>query len=337
MYKVFLFQAVTTAIKSGHLNIETSYKYRPMDAYLIDKERWQHEKAHLLERAGLTEFADLDPILAKLNSALSVQYQKTNENAADNSLLKLRKDGTFHIATPALEGRDDDPLGSIFPQRHDVPLAQVLETVNNHCGMLRSFEHWQQTHVRQATSHPALLAGIMGLGCGIGVRKMARISSSVTESELDNIVNWRFSLENIRAANEAVVRAMNTMELPNLYRQAQDQLHTASDGQKFEVRGDSLHASRSFKYFGQGQGVSAYTFVDERNFLWHSLMISAADRESAYVIDGLIHNDVVKSDIHSTDTHGYTEAVFGLTHLLGFSFAPRIKGVGKQTLYIFRP
>jgi TnpA family transposase len=114
-------------------------------------------------------------------------------------------------------------------------------------------------------------------------------------------------------------------------------LHTSSDGQKFEVRGDSLHASRSFKYFGQGQGISAYTFVDERNFLWHSLMISAADRESAYVIDGLMHNDVVKSDIHSTDTHGYTEAVFGLTHLLGFSFAPRIKGIGKQTLYIFWP
>ena len=227
--------------------------------------------------------------------------------------------------------------GDLFSQRHDVPLAQVLETVNIHCGMLRSFEHWQQTHVRQATSHPALLAGIMGLGCGMGIRKMARISSSITESELDHTVNWRFSLENIRAANDAVVKAMDAMKLPNLYRQTQDQLHTASDGQKFEVRGDSLHASRSFKYFGQGQGVSAYTFVDERNFLWHSLMISAADRESAYVIDGLMHNDVVKSDIHSTDTHGYTEAIFGLTHMLGFSFAPRIKGIGKQTLYAFKP
>jgi TnpA family transposase len=336
LYKVFLFQAIMTAIKSGHLNVETSYKYRPMDAYLIDEQRWQREKTHLLERAGLTEFADPEPILEKLKSALCNQYQATSDRAADNLHLKLRKDRTFHIATPALEEREDDPLGGLFPQRHDVPLAQVLETVNNHCGMLRSFEHWQQTHVRQTASHPALLAGIMGLGCAIGVRKMARISSSVTESELDHTVNWRFSLENIRAANDAVVKAMATMELPNLYRQAQDQLHTASDGQKFEVRGDSLHASRSYKYFGQGQGVSAYTFADERNFLWHSLMISAADRESAYVIDGLMHNDVVKSDIHSTDTHGYTEAVFGLTHLLGFSFAPRIKGVGKQTLYAFK-
>lgn len=337
LYKVFLFQAVTAAIKSGDLNVKRSYKYRPMDAYLIDKNRWYREKARLLERAGLTEFADPEPILARLNAALTEQYKATNGRAAGNPHLKLRKDGTFHIATPALDARDTDPLGDLFPQRHDVALAQVLETVNNHCSMLRSFEHWQQTHVRQVTSHPALLAGIMGLGCGIGVRKMARISSSVTESELDHTVNWRFSLENIRAANDAVLKAMDGMELPNLYRQTRDQLHTASDGQKFEVRGDSLHASRSFKYFGQGQGVSAYTFVDERNFLWHSLMISAADRESAYVIDGLMHNDVVKSDIHSTDSHGYTEAVFGLTHLLGFSFAPRIKGIGKQTLYIFKP
>jgi hypothetical protein len=337
LYKVFLFQAVTTAIKSGDLDVEQSYKYRPMDTYLIDKERWQRDKAHLLERAGLTEFSDPEAVLALMKSTLSGQYETTNRNAAANPYLKLRKDGTFHIATPAMNAREDDPLGDLFPQRHDVPLAQVLETVNHHCGMLRWFKHWQQTHVRQATSHPALLAGIMGLGCGIGVRKMARISSSVTESELDHTVNWRFSLENIRAANDAVVKSMDAMELPNLYRQTQDQLHTASDGQKFEVRGDSLHASRSFKYFGQGQGVSAYSFVDERNLLWHSLVISAADRESAYVIDGLMHNDVVKSDIHSTDTHGYTEAVFGLTRMLGFSFAPRIKGVGKQTLYIFKP
>ena len=39
------------------------------------------------------------------------------------------------------------------------------------------------------------------------------------------------------------------------------------------------------------------------------LGICAAERESAYVIDGLMRNDVVKSDIHSTDTHGYLNSV----------------------------
>ena len=42
-------------------------------------------------------------------------------------------------------------------------------------------------------------------------------------------------------------------------------------------------------------GISTYLFVDERHLLWHSLVISAADRESIYVIDGLMQNDVVKA------------------------------------------
>lgn len=337
LYKVFLFQSVVAAIKSGHLNLRQSYKYRPMDSYMIDRERWKIDKPRLLERAGLTGFSDPEPLLKTLDTALYQHYRDTHAGIDNNPHLTIRNDGSFHIKTPALNASETDPLQALFPRQHDVPLAQVLDTVDRHCGVLKAFEHWQQTHTPQTVSRPALLAGVMGLGCGIGVRKMARISSRMTESELENTVNWRFSLENIRAANDQVLKAMDQMELPNLYRRETDKLHTASDGQKFEVRRESLHASRSFKYFGQGQGVSAYTFVDERSFLWHSLMISASDRESAYVIDGLMRNDVVKSDIHSTDTHGYTEAVFGLTHLLGFSFAPRIKGVGRQTLYIFRP
>lgn len=337
LYKVFLFQHVAEAVKSGHLNLPQSYKYRPMDSYLIDRKRWQRDKQMLLERAGLTGFIDPEPVLKTLDTALLRQYQDTNAAIGNNPHLHFRADGSFYVHTPALDANETGTLQELFPQRHDVPLAQVLDTIDQHCGMLSAFGHWQQTHTPQAVSRPVLLAGIMGLGCGIGVRKMARISSRLTENELEHVVNWRFSLENIRSANDRVLKAMDALELPNRYRREAGRLHTASDGQKFEVRGESLHASRSFKYFGQGQGVSAYTFVDERHFLWHSLMISAADRESAYVIDGLMRNDVVKSDIHSTDTHGYTETIFGITHLLGFSFAPRIKGIGKQTLYIFRP
>ena len=148
-----------------------------------------------------------------------------------------------------------------------------------------------------------------------------------------NAVNWHFSLENIQLANDSILQHTDGMTLPNIYRFSPDRLHTASDGQKFEVTSDSLNANYSFKYFGKGQGVSAYTFVDERSLLWHSLVFSAAERESAYVIDGLMRNDVVKSDIHSTDTHGYSEVIFATTYLLGFSFAPRIKNLKKQVLY----
>ena len=171
LYKVFLFQHVTTGIKSGDLNITRSYKYRPMDTYLVDADRWKREKAQLLKRAWLSELADPASVLVKLDEALHAQYQTTNDRMPDNQHLKVRADGVSHVATPAIDATQVEPLGDLFLERHDIPL---------------------------------------------------------------------------------------------------------------------------------------------------------------------MHNDVVKSDIHSTDTHGYTEAVFGMTHLLGFSFAPRIKGISKQRLYLFR-
>ena len=132
-------------------------------------------------------------------------------------------------------------------------------------------------------------------------------------------------MDNINAASDRVLQLTDRLELPKLLRHTPDRSHTSSDGQKFEVRVDSLNANHSFKYFGKEQGVSVYTFRDERDLLWHSLVFSAADRESAYVIDGLMHNDVVKSDIHSTDAFGYSEAIFGTSHLVGVSYAPRFR------------
>lgn len=129
---------------------------------------------------------------------------------------------------------------------------------------------------------------------------------------------------------------LDRLELPNVYRRDPEKLHTSSDGQKFEIAVESLNANYSFKYFGQNKDVTVYSFIDERHLLYYATVISSAEREAAYVIDGLMHNEVIKSDIHSTDTHGYGEVIFGVTHLLGFTFAPRIKGLSRQYLYAFK-
>ena len=148
------------------------------------------------------------------------------------------------------------------------------------------------------------MAGVIGFGCDIGHRKLAQTSKQIDEGDLDNVVNWYFSLQNVQNANDRILRLLDKMNLPNIYRQESDVLHTSSDGQKFEVAVDSLNANYSFKYLGKDKGVSVVTFIDMRDLMWHSAVISSSEREAAYVIDGLMHNDVIQSDIHSTDTHG---------------------------------
>ena len=338
LYKALLFLHIQNAVKSGTLNLQHSYKYRPLDDYLIERGRWSRDKELLLERAGLQTLANPRTVLDNLDEALHAQYLTTNRNIIDgkNSFITFSQKGAFSLTTPTQEESEAEPLQNFFPERHYVPLLEVLATVNRYSSFLDEFQHWQQRHHRGRPSPKTFYAGLIGIGCTIGSRKMARISHSINESELEHTINWYFSVDNTHAANDQVLRLIDRLELPNISRRSSDRLHTSSDGQKFEVRAESLNANYSFKYFGKGQGVSVYSFIDERDLLFHSLVFSAGERESAYVIDGLMHNDVVRSDIHSTDSFGFSEAIFGVSHLLGFSYAPRLKNLKRQRIYAFK-
>ncbi|MCY4328424.1 MAG: hypothetical protein OXC53_12715 [Rhodobacteraceae bacterium] len=51
--------------------------------------------------------------------------------------MTLRADESFHVKIPGTNAAADaDPLESLFPNPHVVPLAQILETVSGHCDML---------------------------------------------------------------------------------------------------------------------------------------------------------------------------------------------------------
>lgn len=338
LYKAQLFVAIADAIKSGSLNLSHSEKYRSLEDYLIAKVDWAANRGDYLQRAQLEDFKDCRSALKKLENALDVRYQETNENlkAGKNPYLKIRADGTFHVSTPKVDETESLPLGDFFPDRKYISLLEVLATVDQATKFLDEFEHWQVKYQRAKPPKKVFLAGIIGYGCDIGHRKLAQISKQIDENELDTVVNWYFSLQNVQGANDRILQTMDRMSLPNIYRRDDDLLHTSSDGQKFEVAVDSLNANYSFKYLGKEKGVSVVTFMDMREFLWHSTVISSAEREAAYVIDGLMHNDVVKSDLHSTDSHGYSKMIFAVTHLLGFEFAPRIKGLGGKRLYSFK-
>lgn len=338
LYKALLFIKTAEAIKAGTLHLKHSYKYRSLDDYLIPKAAWNAHRSDYLQRANLQEVANCRQTLDTLAGRLDQQYHQTNAHILQgaNPHFHRHKDGLFHLSTPKTEVEEREPLHRLLPNQHYISLVEVLSTVNRLAGFLEAFEPWYVKYARARPPEKTFLAGIVGYGCFIGIGKIARISKWINATELETTVNGYFTLDNLHAANDLLLKFMDRLELPEIYRRHAGKLHTSSDGQKYGVAVESLNANYSFKYLGKEAGVSPYTFIDERHFLWHHTVISAAEREAAYVIDGLMHNDVVKSDIHSTDTHGYSEIIFGALHLLGFSFAPRIKNLKRQQLYGFR-
>jgi len=113
LYKAWLFLHVQSAIKSGALNLEHSYKYRPLDDYLIDRTRWQRDQQQLIERAGLEAFVDPRTVLKERDEALYQQYLLTNQNITEgkNPHIKFSKNGGFTLATP--KQAESDAEGSV--------------------------------------------------------------------------------------------------------------------------------------------------------------------------------------------------------------------------------
>ena len=97
----------------------------------------------------------------------------------------------------------------------------------------------------------------------------------------------------------------------------------------------SLLASYYPRYYGYYEkAIGIYTHVSDQYSVFSTKIISCSPREALYVLDGLLENNtILKSREHTTDTHGYTEIVFALCHLLGFYFMPRIRDLKDQQLY----
>lgn len=176
-----------------------------------------------------------------------------------NPYLSINAKGIAQVSTPALEDKETEHISALLGKVGYVPILQVLSDINTATSVTHCFTHHAIKGVKSNPAMHVFFAGIIGLGCNIGIPKMAQISSGVNENTLNNVVNWYFSLANINKANDHIVDLIHRLALPNVFVAKQNNDHTSSDGRKVSVGVDSLVANYSFKYFGKDKGVSTYS------------------------------------------------------------------------------
>lgn len=337
LYKSILFCKISNAIKSGKISLSHSYRYLPIDKYLIDEKEWQNNKKDLLEKYGLSHFSDVGSVLETLKSQLNQRYIDVNKRiiSEENKYVKIKKDGNFSLYTPPIEKPDYDSISAIIGADRYVPILQMMAEMNSLSKFTENFKHHKIKGSKAKPNNETFYAGIFALGSNIGLHKLANTAVGINYNTLSNAVNWYFSLENLHMVNQTLTNFMAKLSLPNQFKREKELLHTSSDGQKQCVSVESLNANYSYKYHGNAQGINIYRFIDERGILFYSSVFSSSERDAAFVIDGLLHNENIQSDMHSTDTHGYTEMIFAVSHLMGVTFAPRIKNIASIQLVNF--
>ena len=339
-YEFLVYRRLWQAIEAGHVFCRDSLRFRRLDDDLISEERWATKKDELMAQAGLSHLKiPIKELLASLKVNLEGELHRVNERilSGENSHIRVKKHGqntTWTLPYPRSEEGVNDPF---FDEVEQIDIHALMHFVHQQCGFLNVFEHILPRYTKRNAEEQVILACLAAWGTNMGLRRMGAISD-IDFQELTTASDNFLRPETLKPANDIVTNAIAKLPIFRYYDIA-EQVHSSSDGQKFETLIHTLNARHSSKYFGLKKGIVVLTLV-ANHIPVNADIIGANEHESHYVFD-LLYNNVsdVQSTIHSTDTHGANQVNFAILDFFGKQFAPRyqdIRGKVQTSLYGFQ-
>lgn len=317
-------------LRSGDVFVPGSRRYSDPAAYLLTPDQWAGHRDEFCRLVG----KPTDPARA-LAAAADELGEALDELervlAAGDGPVRLDDDGDLVISPLSAENVPDEAvalkaeLTSMLPF---APIVSLLIELDRRTGFLDEFTHAGGKQARSPELKRNLIAVLLAHSTNLGITRMAD-ACGISADVLTWTSEWYVREETLRAANLAIIGHHQRMPLAAVFGTG---TLSSSDGQRFPVRGKTT-TGREMTIYG-GQVLSTYTHVTDQHTTYGTKIIVATKREAHYVLDEILGNatDLPITE-HATDTHGVTLVNFGLFDLLGLQLSPRIRDLGKITLY----
>ncbi|HBQ6539757.1 TPA: Tn3 family transposase [Klebsiella pneumoniae] len=330
-YELCALSELKNALRSGDVWVQGSRQFKDFDEYLVPAEKFATLK--LANELSLAVATDCDQYLHDRLALLEQQLATVNRMAAANDLpdaiitesgLKITP---LDAAVPETAQALIDQSAMLLPH---VKITELLMEVDEWTGFTRHFTHLKTGDT--AKDKTLLLTTILADGINLGLTKMAESCPGTTYAKLSWLQAWHIRDETYSTALAELVNAQFRQSFAGNWG---DGTTSSSDGQNFRTGSKAESTGHINPKYGSSPGRTFYTHISDQYAPFSTKVVNVGVRDSTYVLDGLLyHESDLRIEEHYTDTAGFTDHVFGLMHLLGFRFAPRIRDLGDTKLFI---
>ena len=329
--EVCVLNHVAEALAGTDLYVEDSGKYADYRRQLLSLSECGERLPEYCRSLGLPTSSH--HLVASLKEQLTTLASKVDQKFPGNGEFSIDDDGTPHLkrqkASPSPEGSDDfkSEVYSRMPERH---LLDILKDVQHWSNYTKHFGPPSGSDSKLANAGSRYLFTVFGYGCNLGANQTARHApTDINPQNLLRINAQHINAAKLEAALNDVINQYSRFELPGFWGKNNVAI---ADGTQVELRKNTLMGEQHIRYGGFG-GI-AYHHISSEYIALFSHFISCGVWEAVYILDALLLNQsVYQPDTVHADTHGQSEPVFALAHLLGINLYPRMRNWNNVAFY----
>lgn len=339
-YEFLLYKFLKEGFDSGNIFFTESISHKSFEDDVISRKKWEN-KEELIKQSDISILKKpIDSILDELKEELDSKLYEFNKRIKEGKNQYIEIIGDIKNRNWKLPYQKTEEVinHSLYQKIPGLAVTDLLYFVDQQCNFINSFEHSINRYSKKYIDIPTIIACLVAFGTNMGITDMANVSDIDYQSMFTGTISF-IRPETLKKAIDVINNEITKLPAFEYYN-IDEEIHSSSDGQKFETKTNTVKSRYSPKYFGLKKGIVSYTLV-ANHIPVNAKIIGANEHESHYVFDILFNNTSdIQPKIHSTDNHGINQVNFALLHAFGYKFAPRYKDFkqkAKANLYCMKP
>jgi len=332
---------VRAALRRRDLFATPSLRYADPRAGLLDGAAWESARPAVCRSLGVSASGPEE--VAHMAERLDAAYRATAARLPENASVRIETaaDGTAALSLSALDKLDEPAslvaLRAVVAARMPrVDLPELLLEMHARTGFAAEFTHASERGARAGDLATSICAVLLAEACNTGLEPLIRLDApALRRSRLSWVRQNYLRADTLTRANAALVAAQSAIPLARSWGGGDV---ASADGLRFVVPVRTIHSGPNPRYFGQERGVTYYNLTSDQFTGLGGIVVPGTLRDSLVLLSVLLEQETLLQPTEvMTDTGAYTDVMFGIFHLLGFQFSPRLADIGGARFWCVDP